>query len=124
MVPERLFELAEARALMPEILRREALLVADRADLAELSWELRTHGSSARGGVAEVKALEARVDEQLAWFPAQGIELKGVAPLLIDFPAVLDGVSVRLCWLEGDPSLGWYHRSELGFLGRRRLPPR
>lgn len=121
MAETRVFTVDEARALVPEVLRREALLVADRADLAELAWELRTYGSSTRGGVAEVKALEARVDEQLAWFPAQGIELKGVAPLLIDFPAVLDGVSVRLCWLEGDRSLDWYHRSELGFLGRRRL---
>ena len=34
----------------------------------------------------------------------------------------VDGVSVRLCWLEGDRELAWYHRTELGFLGRRRLP--
>nr|MDQ3989732.1 DUF2203 domain-containing protein [Actinomycetota bacterium] len=33
-----------------------------------------------------------------------------------------DGVSVRLCWLEGEPELGWYHRSDLGIIGRRRLP--
>jgi hypothetical protein len=29
---------------------------------------------------------------------------------------------VLLCWLEGDRSLGWYHRLDLGFAGRRRLP--
>lgn len=119
---ERVFSLEEAQALMPEVHRRAAQLVNDRADLAELALELRTEGTSTRGGVPEAKALEARVDELLAWFPEQGIEVKGVAPLLIDFPAVLDGVSVRLCWLEGEDELGWYHRSEVGFLGRRRLP--
>ena len=119
---ERVFSLEEARALMPEVHRRAAQLVSDRADLAELALELRVTGRSARGGVAEAKGLEARVDELLAWFPAQGIEVKGVAPLLIDFPAVLDGASVRLCWLEGEDELGWYHRTEVGFLGRRRLP--
>jgi hypothetical protein len=30
---------------------------------------------------------------------------------------------VRLCWLEGEASLEWYHRSDLGIAGRRRLPP-
>jgi len=29
---------------------------------------------------------------------------------------------VRLCWLEGEPALAWYHRSDLGIAGRRRLP--
>jgi hypothetical protein len=29
---------------------------------------------------------------------------------------------VRLCLLESEQELGWYHRSELGFAGRRRLP--
>jgi hypothetical protein len=31
-------------------------------------------------------------------------------------------VSVLYCWLEGEPELGWYHRTDLGFAGRRRLP--
>jgi hypothetical protein len=60
--------------------------------------------------------------ELLGWFPAQGLEVKGLAPLLLDFPAEFDGVSVRLCWLEGEFELGWYHRSDLGIVGRRRLP--
>ncbi len=50
-----------------------------------------------------------------------GVELKGWAPLLLDFPADLDGVPVLLCWLEGDRALEWYHRADLGFMGRRRL---
>ena len=50
-----------------------------------------------------------------------GAELKGLAPLLVDFPADLDGVPVLLCWLEGDRELAWYHRDDLGFAGRRPL---
>ncbi len=97
-------------------------MVEVRADLTELSMDLRRSGTSALGGIPEAKALQARLDEMLEWFPDQGIELKGFAPLLIDFPAELDGVSVRLCWLEGEPTLDWYHRSDLGIAGRRRLP--
>ncbi|MGH3319334.1 MAG: DUF2203 domain-containing protein [Streptosporangiaceae bacterium] len=118
---ERTFSVEEARALLPEVCRRADQLVAVRADLAELTSDLRTQGSSSLGGVAEAKALEARFDEVLEWFQSQSIEVKGLAPFLVDFPAVLDGVSVRLCWVEGEGELAWYHRSDLGFMGRRRL---
>jgi hypothetical protein len=118
----RLFGVHDARALLPEVRRRVDTLVEARADLTELSMDLRRSGTSALGGIPEAKALQARLDEMLEWFPDQGIELKGFAPLLIDFPAELDGVSVRLCWLEGEPTLDWYHRSDLGIAGRRRLP--
>lgn len=84
--------------------------------------DLRRSSSSLLGGLAEAKALQARLDDMLEWFPEQGIELKGFAPFLIDFPAELDWVSVRLCWLEGEPALAWYHRTDLGIAGRRRLP--
>lgn len=112
----------EARALLPEVRRRVNAVIEVRADLVEISSDLRLGGSSRLGGLAELKALQARLDEMLEWFPAQGIEVKGFAPFLIDFPAELDGVSVRLCWLEGEPTLDWYHRSDLGIAGRRRLP--
>lgn len=116
------FTLDDARALMPEVLAKAAEIVRLRADLSELTLELRTAGSSEIGGLPEAKAYEARLGEQLGWFTDQGIEVKSFAPLLIDFPARLDGRSVRLCWLEGEPELGWYHLTELGFPGRRPLP--
>jgi hypothetical protein len=113
---------AEARVLLPEVRRRVGAFIEARADLTELSFELRRGGRSPLGGVPEVKALQARLDEMLEWFPKCGIEVKGYAPFLVDFPAELDGVPVRWCWLEGESELEWYHRSELGIAGRRRLP--
>src|SRR5581483_4019366 len=118
----REFSLAEARELMPEVLERAAEIVRLRADLAELTLDLQADGVSDLGGLAEGKALEARLSELFGWFGDEGIEVKSWAPMLIDFPAELDGRSVRLCWLEGDRELGWYHLTELGFAGRRRLP--
>lgn len=118
----RLFTLDEARALMPEILAEARELVAARADLAEITYDRETGGVSPLGGLAEVKAIEARMQETLSRWAGLGLEVKGIAPVLLDFPSVLDGVSVRLCWIEGEPELGWYHRTELGFAGRRQLP--
>ncbi|GAA0368868.1 DUF2203 domain-containing protein [Microbispora corallina] len=118
----RIFTVDEARSLMPAVLRHADDFVAVRADLAELTHDLRHEGESPLGGLAEAKGLEARMDETLSWFDDQGIEIKGVAPLLVDFPALMEGVAVRLCWLEGETALGWYHRADLGFPGRRPLP--
>ncbi len=108
---------------MPEVRGRVEALIDVRADLIELSVDLRRFGSSSLGGLAEMKALQARLDHMTEWFSTHGIEIKGLAPVLIDFPAELDGESVRLCWLEGETELAWYHRSDLGLAGRRRLPP-
>jgi hypothetical protein len=119
---ERTFTLDEAQALLPELREVAAELVSARADLMELQMALSQGQPSQLGGRAEAKALEARMSELLSWFPAQGLQIRGWAPLLLDFPSQLDGEDVLLCWLEGDETIAWYHRPEHGFAGRRRLP--
>ena len=120
-VPD-LYTVAAARALLASLRPTLDEIVVVRADAAELAAAVSQGAPSTLGGLPELKAAEARFDELLSSLAAADIELKGVAPLLLDFPAELDGSPVLLCWLEGDPELAWYHRSDLGFLGRRRLP--
>jgi hypothetical protein len=119
---DRTYTLAEARAILPEVIRRADQFVTARADIAELMEALQSGDPSPLGGVPEAKALEAQLDEILSWFGGQGLQVKGVAPLLLDFVSELDGEPVLLCWLEGETELGWYHRPQHGFAGRRRLP--
>jgi hypothetical protein len=121
-VTERTFTLSEARGLIPEVRVRIDAIVAARANLTELTLALRSGLPSHLGGKPEQKGYEARIDEALGWFTIQGIEVKSIAPVLVDFPAYLGRESVRLCLLEGEHELGWYHRTELGFAGRRRHP--
>ena len=118
---DRTFTVGEARALIPEVRVQIDAIIAARSDLAEIAFALRSGLASPLGGTPEAKAYEARIDEALGWFTIHGIEVKGIAPVLIDFPALYRGHSVRLCLLESEPELGWYHRTELGFAGRRRL---
>jgi hypothetical protein len=118
-----LFTPAEARSELTRL--RPALdeIVVVRADVVELAAALKAGGEPTElGGLPEWKAAEARLNELMTEVQQTGIELKGLAPLLIDFPADLDGVPVLLCWLESEPELAWYHRLDLGFAGRRRLP--
>jgi len=117
-----LFTPDEARAELDRLRPVLDELVVVRADMVELSAALTPGGEpSPLGGLAERKAAEARLDELMTEVQRTGAELKGVAPLLVDFPATLDGVPVLLCWSEGEPELGWYHRADLGFAGRRKL---
>ena len=109
-------EIARLRPLLDE-------LVVVRADVVELAAALAGGGEpTSIGGLPEWKAAEARLDELLTDLRQSGVDVKGMAPLLLDFPADLDGVPVYLCWLEGEPELAWFHRVDLGFAGRRRLP--
>ncbi len=41
---------------------------------------------------------------------------------LVDFPAVMDGEEVCLCWRSDEDSVRWYHTPEAGFAGRRPIP--
>jgi hypothetical protein len=116
------FDVAQARALLPDVRRTADEIVVVRADLAELVRALNRGQPSPHGGVAEAKALEARLDELLGSLRSLGLEIKGFAPVLVDFPSRLDDEDVLLCWLEGEPELAWYHPTDLGFLGRRPLP--
>src|SRR5690242_11274804 len=119
---DRIFTLEQARQLMPDLLARADDVVVARADLVELQTALSQGTASHLGGLPEVKALEARLSEILGWFAAEGLDLKGIAPLLLDFPAQLNGDDVLLCWLEGERELRWYHKPEHGFAGRRPIP--
>jgi hypothetical protein len=117
-----LFTVAEARLELKRLRPLLDEIVVVRADLVELTAALAVGGpASPLGGRPEQKAAEARLNELMTRVQASGAELKGIAPLLVDFAADLDGVPVLLCWLEGDPELAWYHRADLGFAGRRRL---
>lgn len=114
------FTVEQARELLAELVQHGERMVRLRADLADARVAL-SRGSQPVGGIPEVKALEANLQESIDWLGARGLQLKGIAPLTVDFPAEIDGEEVLLCWLEGETSLDWYHPPETGFMGRRRL---
>jgi len=119
---DRTFTLTEARDLMPEVLARADDLIEVRASLVEVQAALTAGVTSRLGGLPEAKGFQAHLSELVSWFSATGLEVKGIAPLLLDFPSELAGEPVLLCWLEGESQLGWYHPVAYGFAGRRRIP--
>lgn len=62
----------------------------------------------------EVRRLLAALEES-------GIVLRDIDRGLVDFPALMDGREVYLCWELGEDDVGFWHELEAGYGGRRPL---
>jgi hypothetical protein len=111
--------LADARARLAGVRADIEVLIARRADLAELRADITANRPSPHGRLADAKAWEAELFHELEQIAEVGATVKGFAPLLLDFPGERDGVPVLWCWSEGEDDIHWYHRDDCGFAGRR-----
>jgi hypothetical protein len=50
-----------------------------------------------------------------------GIQLRDVETGLVDFPALVSGRPVWLCWRLGEDVVSWWHEQSEGFDGRRSI---
>ena len=119
--------LAEVRPLVERLVARRRDHLAALARQEELEGKIRGNG----GGIppAELAAATADVDEvarSLARIVDEigehGAQVKDLDEGLIDFPALRGGETVLLCWRLGEDEIGYWHRVEDGFAGRRPLP--
>ena len=65
-------------------------------------------------GAASIPRWPGTSREGLEWFEERGLEVRGTAPPLVDFPARYGGRDVLLCWTEGEERIGWYHLARGG----------
>jgi len=76
----------------------------------------------------EIDAMESsiyqdieRLQEFIAELTRLGIDLKDPQIGLIDFPGLLDGREICLCWKQGEDSVAFWHEVEAGYDGRQPL---
>lgn len=121
----RTFTLDEATELLPEV-----QLLADQVVALRARLTVARHGGDpahpddpvgSPPPPADVKAMEAQLADLLDRVSRLGVEIKGWAPLLLDFPMVVGDRVLLLCWLEGERELAWFHDADHGFAGRRPL---
>ena len=131
--PRRLFTLEQANATLPlvraiatdlarlsrEVIERRerlSLLLAGRSasqhdpyseELAQINEELEKDGELLFSYVEELRQL--------------GVEPKNGPDGLVDFPSMMDGRIVYLCWKLGEPEVLHWHELDAGFLGRQSL---
>jgi hypothetical protein len=62
-----------------------------------------------------------RLQEYIEELRRLGLEPKGALEGLVDFPALIDGKLVYLCWKLGEPEVTHWHDLDAGFAGRQSL---
>jgi hypothetical protein len=92
----------------------EVIAETPGADEADADPELRRLRLRMRGIVDQMQA-------DVAWLDEREIVLRDITTGLVDFPALVSGRQVWLCWHSGEAAIGFWHSVDEGFAGRRPL---
>ena len=68
--------------------------------------------------IEEIEKLIRELEELGCYFKDWNFEVG-----LVDFPAVIDGTEVLLCWRSDEPRIEWYHGFEDGYASRKPIRP-
>ena len=129
----RFYDIDEANSTLGELESIATVLAEQRAELVRLrdhalarspgtgreveplsDEELRTLRLRMQGLVDQMAAGVARIDQL-------GLSLRDIESGLVDFPALVAGRQVWLCWRRGESQIGWWHDLDTGFSSRRPL---
>jgi len=138
---ERLAELAPVLAALREQ-RRDVIALRDRLALARREQGAVTGGRSGapsrdadpEAGADPTAGLETprvlalriqgtidRMQGGVTRLDEWSIQLRDIETGLVDFPALVNGRPVWLCWRLGEPEVGWWHELSAGVAGRRPI---
>ncbi len=115
----------EARALLPQIRQWLKHLTHFNAELEKVEGRitsLRGQGADLGGSVANdwIRTI-ASLQEVLVEFQRRHLLLKDADRGLVDFPAIVGGKEVFLCWEQGEEDVEFWHDLDAGYGGRERL---
>jgi hypothetical protein len=130
------FTLSEANALLPQLnedLRKlQALSTQFEGQYVELKKKKAKYELSsapAEGAhdpffeeEGKLDFMRVEADLLINNFARKGVLLKTINPGLIDFPAVINGEDVLICWKQGEERITHYHGWNEGFIGRKSIP--
>jgi hypothetical protein len=103
-------EYQEADAEREDFSRRVAMLGGMRVDRAQV-----TEHANRREAIAE------RFKHAIEKIHELGCLVKDLNTGLVDFPTLLDGEEVYLCWRLGEPGIRFWHGVHEGFRGRKPI---
>jgi hypothetical protein len=129
---QKKFTVEEANRTLPLVSRIVEDLVREHGMWEDKvrEFELATVGASPDrpDAIAELLQIEAQrlakdIEGYIAELATLGVICKGMGTGLVDFPGEIDGRDVFFCWKLGEPSVGYWHEVDAGFIGRQRLHP-
>jgi hypothetical protein len=125
LVHERHFTRAEANALLPRLNELLSQLRDSKDELTDTeAHEALSEAAPANGGGEEGKRVGVaflEVRRMLETIEQAGIVLRDIDRGLVDFPAVIDGREVYLCWELGEAEVAYWHDLDGGYGGREPL---
>jgi hypothetical protein len=130
----RRFTHTEAQSLIPQVggLLRDALAAKSEYDQAERTIQEFAERVMMMGGITvdRERAIGSRDRRNTAaellrgaieQVQETGCVLKDLDIGLVDFPTLLRGVEVYLCWKLGEPAIEFWHGVDEGFRGRKAI---
>ena len=119
------YSLSEARALLPQLRQwlAELDIVRQRATRHDERVAAELAAGADLGGEAVNNWLRslARLQKLLLQFHTRQIQIKDLQRGLIDFPAILGGREVFLCWEQDEDDIEYWHELDAGYAGREKL---
>ncbi len=110
---------ADIVALSNELMERRERLESMRDRAGQLS------NSSDGDEVADIELRSSEDVQQLDTLVREllelGVEPKVLTEGLVDFPAMIDGKIVNLCWKYGEDKIEFWHTLDDGFAGRKPI---
>jgi hypothetical protein len=115
----------EARDLLPKVRAWLKRLNVQRVVVEKFEQRLAhlLHAGHDTGGDTVNQLIRSLADmrEILREFQEREIQIKDIERGLVDFPAILAGKEVFLCWEQDEEDIEFWHDLETGFAGRERL---
>jgi hypothetical protein len=122
---QRHFTVEEANLALPKVqpvlqrLRDARDMLTDEQAHEALGGAAPSNGGGEPG--TQVGGAFLQLRRLLLALEQAGIVVRDIDRGLIDFPAILDGREVYLCWELGEDEIGWWHELEDGYGGRQPL---
>lgn len=115
----------EAQSLLPQVRLWLQYLTQLRKRLAEYDERLTAmlSGGNDVGGAKVNRWVETlgEMKNVLSEFQKREIQIKDLDRGLIDFPAIIGGKEVFLCWEQDEEAIEFWHDLSSGYAGRERL---
>jgi hypothetical protein len=126
MLHERHWTQEEANQLRPIVGATMRRLRAAREVLARdgFDTDFALLAESTGGAWPDSERARAAIEVALGFEQLERLDIvvRDLERGLVDFPALIDGDEVYLCWLLDEPQVTHWHGIESGFAGRRPLP--
>ena len=115
----------EARALLPQVrdwLKQLVQLRQRLNDSDQKLGQMLAAGNDLGGELVNswIRTL-SQIKKLLREFQDRQIQIKDLDRGLIDFPAILAGKEVFLCWEQDEEDIEYWHDLDTGYAGRERL---